>query len=149
MMGYYGSVMEIPKGADRYSCHCEDGKCSGCGECCTDVLPLTDRELKIIKDYAKAHGLKEHRQAPFFDPGAIDFTCPFRNQIEHRCDIYPVRPKICRSFICSKPLGEAHMERDRIYIGRREHSLRYEVFGNSEVLDFITRILMREFLNRK
>ena len=67
------------------------------------------------------------------------------NNIKYRS----VRPKICRSFICSKPLEEAHMERDRIYIGRREHSLRYEVFGNSEVLDFITRILTKEFLNRK
>ena len=142
-MGYYGSIAEVPKDVDGYACHCVDGKCSGCGECCSDMLPLTDRELKKIEDYAKAHNLKEHRQAPFFDLKATDFTCPFRNQKESRCDIYPVRPEICRSFICSKPLETAHSERDRIYVGRRERSLRYEVFGNSEVLDFIAAIVLR------
>ena len=31
----------------------------------------------------------------------IDLTCPFRNNKERKCDIYEVRPKICRSFICN------------------------------------------------
>ena len=142
-MGHYGSVLDIPKSEERYTCHCVDGKCSGCGECCTDMLPLTSRELQRIRMYAKAHNLQEHRQAPFFDPGAVDFTCPFRDQEKRRCDIYPVRPEICRSFICTKALEVARADRDKIYQGRREHSLRYEVFDNPEVVAFIAGIIIR------
>ncbi len=145
-MGFYSSIAEVPKDTDGYACHCIDGACSGCGECCADMLPLSDKELERIKEYARSHNLKEHRQAPFFALDATDFTCPFRNQLEQRCDIYPVRPEICRNFICSKPLEVAHAERDRIHKGRREHSLRYEVFGNSEVLDFIARVITQRLM---
>lgn len=107
------------------------------------MLPLTSRELQRIRTYAKAHNLREHRQAPFFDPGAVDFTCPFRNQEKRRCDIYPVRPEICRSFICTKALEVAHADRDKIYRGRWERSLRYEVFDNPEVIAFIASIVIR------
>ncbi len=146
-MGYYGSILDVPKDGEGYACHCVDGKCSGCGECCTDMLPLTDRELRRIKAYAKAHNLQEHRQAPFFDPYAVDFTCPFRNQAERRCEIYPVRPAICRSFVCSKPLMAAHADRDSIYQGREERSLRYEVFGNPETVGFIAGVVLRSVMS--
>lgn len=140
-MGWFRSIKDVPKPEDSYKCNCTDGKCSNCGECCADMLPLTDKELKRIKDYAKAHNLKEHRHVPFFALNSTDMTCPFRNNIERRCDIYPVRPEICRSFICTKSLEVAHAERDQIYKGRTERSLRYEVFGNPEVLEYITRIV--------
>ena len=29
------------------------GKCTGCGECCSNILPLSDAEIKRIKDYIK------------------------------------------------------------------------------------------------
>lgn len=112
MSYYYGKAADKP--GNTYRCNCVDGKCSGCGGCCTDMLPLTAKELQRIKIYAREHNLQEHRQAPFFDPGAFDLTCPFRNEPEQRCDIYPVRPKICRNFICSKPRPVVLAERDRI-----------------------------------
>lgn len=30
--------------------NCIDGHCSGCGECCADLLPLTKGEIKRLKE---------------------------------------------------------------------------------------------------
>lgn len=140
-MSYYGSIAELPKDGESYRCNCIDGKCSGCGECCTDLLPLSEQEVKRIKEYAKKRGLKEHRQEPFFDLAATDFSCPFRDPIAKKCDIYPVRPNICRSFICTKNLEDAKRERDFIHQTRRVRSLKYEVFGNTETINFSSMVI--------
>lgn len=137
-MPYFGSILDLPKEEEMYSNNCVDGQCSGCGQCCADFLPLTKGELKIMKAYARKHGLKEHRQAPFWDPYATDLTCPFRNQHTRKCDIYAVRPQICRSFICSKTLMDAKNDRDLIHKTRKVYSLRYEIFGNPECISFLT-----------
>ena len=138
-MGYYGSILDVPAGDIRYTNNCVDGQCSGCGECCTDLLPLTREEVRRLQVYAWKHRLKEHSQAPFFDPGATDLTCPFRNQAEGRCEVYEIRPKICRSFICSKPIEQAKRERDLLHQRREVHSLRYEVFGDRKSLSILER----------
>ena len=134
-MPHYSKFEDIPTG--NYANKCVGGKCSGCGDCCTDMLPLSGKELANIKRYAKAHNLVEHRQAPFWDRDAVDLTCPFSNQHTKVCEIYPVRPEICRSFICSKPTEQAYAERDAIHENRQVHSLRFEVFGNIEGVAFI------------
>lgn len=136
-MAYYGSIAELPKDGEMYRCNCVDGQCSGCGECCTDLLPVSPQELRRLKEYAKAHHLKEHRQAPFFDRKAVDLTCPFRNQQTGKCDVYKVRPQICRDFICSKKLEDAKRDRNLFHITRRPYSLRWEIFGNDEVVQFM------------
>lgn len=131
-MGHYRSVFDVPPPEVAYSNKCQDGKCSNCGECCADLLPLTRGELEKIRRYVKKHNVKEHRQAPFWDRGATDLTCPFRNQQTKQCDIYPARPLICRHFICSKSLMEARIDRDLIHESRDVYSLRWEIFGNPE-----------------
>lgn len=136
-MGYYCSIMDAPSPEECYSNHCVDGKCTHCGECCADLLPLTPGELEIIKRYVKKHKIKEHRQAPFWDRNATDLTCPFRNQQTKRCDIYPARPLICKEFICSKSLMDAHRDRDLIHSSRKVYSLRYEIFRNAECLKLL------------
>lgn len=142
-MGYYESLKAVLDDGEEYSNNCIDGRCSNCGECCADLLPLTQKELQRLKDYAKKHRLREHRQAPFFDLSATDLTCPFRNQAERRCDVYEVRPLICRSFICTKLLQQAQKDRDLIHAssGMRVYSIRYEVFGNSEVLRLLAAVM--------
>lgn len=40
--------------------NCIDGHCSGCGECCADLLPLTKGEIKRLRDYARKHQLQEN-----------------------------------------------------------------------------------------
>ena len=107
--------MDIPDGDLTYKNNCIDGKCSNCGECCTDLLPLSAEEVRRLKAYARKHGLKEHTQAPFFAAGATDLTCPFRNQAEGKCDVYEVRPRICRSFVCTKTREQAKHDRDLLH----------------------------------
>lgn len=142
-MAYYGSIQDVPPGDTTYANHCVDGKCSNCGNCCVDLLPLTKSELERLRRYACEHSLKEHRQAPFWDPNATDLTCPFRNQHTQKCEVYPVRPLICRSFTCAKPLDVAKRDRDEIHKTRQVVSLRYEVFGNTETVALLTAACMR------
>ena len=37
----------------------KDGKCSSCGQCCSNLLPLSNNEIRKIKEYIKKHGIKE------------------------------------------------------------------------------------------
>lgn len=144
-MAYFSSVKDVVDAGERYACHCaSDGKCSGCGECCTDLLPMSEVELCRIRAYARRHGLSEHRHTYFFDRGATDLTCPFRNETTKKCDIYSVRPEICRTFICSKPLEQVKAERDSIHRKNGVHSLRWEIFGNNETLRFLAKFTMHK-----
>lgn len=82
----------------------EDGKCSNCGACCSDLLPVTAKEIKTIRRYMEEHGIKEQKHfMPTAQPIAIDLVCPFRNNQERKCMIYKVRPLICREWQCNKP----------------------------------------------
>ena len=81
------------------------GKCSQCGECGSGLLPVTDYEIKLIKKYIKKHKVKEIT-CNFPLTGEItDMTCPFRDNTKKKCNIYDVRPKICRIFLCNKPIN--------------------------------------------
>ena len=80
-----------------------DGKCSGCGQCCSNYLPVGEHEIENIRRYVKKHGVKEiKRFTPAVGP-MVDLQCPFRSDVERKCLIYPVRPAICRDFQCDKP----------------------------------------------
>ena len=81
-----------------------DGKCSNCGSCCTDFLPVSEREIKNIRRYVKRHSIKAQKHfMPTAQPIVLDFVCPFRNNQERKCMIYEVRPLICREWQCNKP----------------------------------------------
>lgn len=82
------------------------GECSNCGACCSDHLPVSYVEVKEIRRYIAKNGIREHRNTPPTAEPVIDMTCPFWNEMECRCDIYPVRPAICRDFRCDKPKKE-------------------------------------------
>ena len=140
----YLKLKDVPESADQYANHCVDGKCSGCGECCVDILTVTPAEIGRIKEYVQKHNIKEHRQAPFYDPNATDLSCPFRNQQTRKCEIYPVRPYICRTFICSKTVEDARNDRDLIHQDRKVYSLRWEVFENPETIGFLLAIAAKK-----
>ena len=133
----YVRIEDLPNQPETYGQNCIDGKCSGCGECCVDLLPVTPDEFHRIKVYVKKHGIREHRQAPFFDPQAIDMSCPFRNAKTRKCEIYPARPYICRTFLCNKTIDDARKDRDLIHKERSVYSLKYEIFGNPETLTLL------------
>ena len=62
--------------------------CNNCGMCC-GLIPATHEELNDIHAYIKANKIK-----PIKHPDKL--TCPFRDDKKKRCNIYPVRPTICR-----------------------------------------------------
>ena len=51
-----------------------EGKCSNCGKCCSNTLPLSAGEVKTIKNYIKKHNIKEQRHNYMV---GTDMTCPF------------------------------------------------------------------------
>ena len=85
----------------------ENGKCSQCGQCCSSLLPMTDKEIETIRRYIKRHGIKEQKHFIPLASRTIDLTCPFldTSKKKEKCTIYEVRPAICRCFICSEPNG--------------------------------------------
>ena len=80
----------------------KDGKCSGCGECCSTLLPVSSNEIKQIKRYIEKHKILEQKTCPPMTDFTLDMTCPFRSEKERKCLIYPVRPEICRVFQCDQ-----------------------------------------------
>lgn len=95
----------------------KDGECSNCGQCCSDFLPVSEREVAVIRAYVKKHGIREHKNRPPVKEPVMDWTCPFRNNAERKCDIYAVRPAICRDFRCDKPKQEIMANKD-LYHGK-------------------------------
>lgn len=77
------------------------GQCSSCGNCCSNVLPLTATEIKSIKRYVKKkHITPEHHTISCSATDSVDWLCPFRDEVNKRCNIYEARPAICRLFKC-------------------------------------------------
>lgn len=101
----------------------KDGECSNCGNCCSDILPLSSEEVRRIKKYIKKNGIKEQRHNALI---GYDMTCPFRNEAERKCSIYEVRPAICRQFMCN------HTEQDIMKAKVNFHKINEVVFMRSE-----------------
>lgn len=104
----------------------KNGKCTGCGSCCSNLLTMTNKEVETIRKYIKNHNIKEHKKVfPLAEP-SLDLTCPFLNDSKpnEKCEIYEVRPRICRDFICDvkqrKPIDVVHVMKCRIVNVREE-----------------------------
>ena len=77
-------------------------ECSKCGSCCSRFLPISDKEIKNIKKYIKNKKLKI---VPAYQKTClsevINGNCPFLDlDAENKCQIYPVRPAICKIYSC-------------------------------------------------
>lgn len=73
------------------------GQCSKCGECCTNFLPVTQKEIEIIQEYVIANKIRPQKQMLVMQNR---LTCPYYNG--KKCLIYEVRPLICKEFYCYK-----------------------------------------------
>jgi Fe-S-cluster containining protein len=93
------------------------GNCSNCGECCSDFLHLDEREITAIDKYLKKHNILQQNK------GANNWNCCFRNETFKRCDIYEVRPQICRVFKCDITPAEAYRRRDEINGNKKARSM--------------------------
>lgn len=86
------------------------GKCSNCGACCGDLVMISKKEIETIKKYIEKNQIKEQ---PYMIVGnAIVLTCPFRDEENKKCTIYPVRPSICKEFKCNH--GSVNIEKNKI-----------------------------------
>ncbi len=102
-----------------------NGICSRCGECCSEFLPLDEKEMEEIEKYLRTHKVKRHNK------GKNNFRCPFRNDEKKICEIYKVRPQICQVFKCDTPPMEAFKRRDVISLKKKPKSMS-EVFYNDK-----------------
>lgn len=73
------------------------GKCSRCGECCSNFLPISQNELDIIQEYVIKNNIKPCKQNLIMKQ---QLTCPYYDG--KKCLIYEVRPLICKVFYCNK-----------------------------------------------
>ena len=82
----------------------DDGKCTQCGACCSNYLPMTQKEADVIHRFVKNHDIKEFKHLFPVSNDTFDMTCPFMDDSKQKekCRIYSVRPEICKQFICSK-----------------------------------------------
>ena len=80
-----------------------NGKCSECGNCCSNTLPMTIAEVSQIKRYIAEHDIKPTIRTSILNTTrTFDLRCPFLDDQKscHKCKIYEVRPQICRDFDC-------------------------------------------------
>lgn len=82
----------------------DDGKCTQCGACCSNYLPMTQKEIATIHRFVKKHDIKEFKHLFPVSNDTFDMTCPFMDDSKQKekCRIYSARPEICKQFICSK-----------------------------------------------
>lgn len=124
-----GIIADMKSGVYDFT---KDGKCSMCGECCSNVLPITDHELKRIKQYVKSHHIKD-QSIKVISSDAVNMMCPFRDEGSRKCVIYGIRPMICKEFRCDKPSKGKYSEGMMKYYNKYEVNLvfmREEIFGN-------------------
>ena len=112
-----------------------NGKCSECGDCCSNRLPMSQKEINQIKIYIKEHGIKEQTESNnVLAIKTIDLQCPFlsRTQTKERCMIYPVRPLVCREYMCN--CGEVFQPSKELRNGKYiNRDVRREFYGSGSL----------------
>lgn len=68
--------------------------CTNCGKCC-GFVPASVSEVNAIRDYIAVNGIEPIARAD-------KSICPFRDEENKKCLIYPVRPIVCRLFGVAK-----------------------------------------------
>lgn len=77
-----------------------NGECSRCGSCCGLFIPFTDEELQLIKDYVKVNNIKPTNNR-IINGNQLIAQCCFYDRENKKCNIYPVRPYVCKDFMCN------------------------------------------------
>lgn len=72
-----------------------------------------------------------------------DMTCPFRNEAKRICEIYEVRPAICREFQCNHKAEDIQRAKINFHKKHKIVYMRSEFFGNAEDQVCIGEILKR------
>lgn len=77
------------------------GECSRCGDCCGLFIPFNDSDVDAIKKYVKAHNIKPANRLNVMT-GGFEARCCFYDKTNKKCLIYPVRPYVCKDFMCDR-----------------------------------------------
>ncbi|GAV23704.1 YkgJ family cysteine cluster protein [Carboxydothermus pertinax] len=111
-------LIEIEKLVEATEFYRESGTktCLNCIKCCYERIPLTNIDvLNLQRSLFKKEGVSydllnflRHFTDIFIKGLEIDIilkrkengACIFLNEKEKKCDVYPVRPFVCRSFYC-------------------------------------------------
>lgn len=114
--------------------HTIDGKCSQCGGCCSNLLPISKKEILAIRQYINKNDIKECRHLLPLSAAAYDMTCPFLDigKGKEKCRIYAVRPEICKQFICNNE-QRAKNNQDKLNLGRTIVNVRDLFFGQQHI----------------
>ena len=94
----------------------DNGICSNCGGCCSNLIPVSESDKSKIIKYVRKHHIQDMRRSLPAEV-SIDMRCPFRDEANQKCVIYPVRPAICRSFQCN--LSEKDIDRNKMVFHHR------------------------------
>lgn len=106
----------------------KDGMCSSCGNCCSNLLPMSKKEIDAIRKYIRQNNIQQCKHLPPVAKAPYDMTCPFRDNDNKICTIYAVRPAICRAFICNNE-KRAKNNRELLRQTREIIMVREEFFG--------------------
>lgn len=122
---------ELEAGVKDFS---HNGECSNCGSCCFNLLPVSKQEIKKIRKYIFKHQITEQVHAIPLEMELIDMVCPFRDESQKKCTIYPVRPAICRAFFCGGSHTIGQTENMQQLKKQPTVDMRSEFFGAEPVL---------------
>ena len=121
------------------------GECSHCGECCSTYLPMSVKEFKALKRWARRHHYKPASSTLLNDVEiAFDANCPFLDPNTRECVCYDIRPEVCRTFNCHDAVvkGKEYKQKSG---NRTVHNLRAEIF-NEEVPSFLEFQALKEYI---
>lgn len=105
-------------------------KCSNCGACCSDFLPLSDNDIRRIKAYIAENHIKEQRHNYI---QGYDMTCPFRDEANKKCLIYKIRPAICKQFMCNHTIKDIQKTKKLFHQKYAPVNMRAVFFGSNEL----------------
>lgn len=132
-------MMELKTGtieemcSERITDFTKDGRCSDCGSCCSNLLPLAESEIKRSKKYIKQHHIEAQVHCAVLADDAMDMCCPFMDmKKKHHCTIYSVRPEICKFFLCNKGSLEALTDPELWEEDRPIRNVRVTFFGGAK-----------------
>ncbi len=109
------------------------GQCSKCGECCSNILPVSQEEVNKIQKYVIKNNIKPQTQMLVMQNR---LACPYYDG--KKCLIYEVRPLICKEFYCYKKPDidmarkfnkEDHVTVDMWSIAKEIEKTRKEILG--------------------
>ena len=86
---YFAAQIMLHNGSNIIRNFTKKGKCSRCGQCCSNLLPLSNDEAERLKSLADKKNQKQIRT-----------SCPFLTEA-FSCSIYQIRPLICKTFKCN------------------------------------------------